>query len=506
MARDYDSFLRSMREVIPKKLPEWVDYTSEADFGNILIELTAHMGDIISYYQDRIANESFLGTARERRSIIQHLKLIGYLLSTAAPSATELTISVPVATTGQFRLRRGDAFATKSSKEKPSVRFEYNGSDRDINLDDFTVDPIDTTKKNFFIPVEEGALIKEDIIGVSDGNANQRFTLNHSPLILRSFGDGGQTQKDITVISALGSEVDVWKRQESLAFSRDEQNDYAIEIDENDQATIIFGDNKFGAIPVLGSVIKVTYRVGGGLKGNVPAGTISSIVDAPALSLLAAKVENREPATGGSERESIEHAVMHAPYVFRSLRRAVTADDYKSLALKFKGVGKVRADSTNWNTVVLYVAPDGGGLVSDVLRANLIAYFEDKRSLSTIIEVENVDYVKIYVTAEISVKSYYSQEDVRTQVADAASALLAFDQVDFAQKIYLSKFYEAIENIEGVEYVTIKDFHREGEPGPNDDTGKIELRESEVPTTPTDPDDDPDYADGIKIDISGGYI
>ena len=53
-------------------------FTNEADFGNVLLQLFAHMGDILSYYQDRVANESFLGTARTRRSVIEHLRLIGY--------------------------------------------------------------------------------------------------------------------------------------------------------------------------------------------------------------------------------------------------------------------------------------------------------------------------------------------------------------------------------------------------------------------------------------------
>lgn len=507
MARDYDSLLHSMRGVIPKKLPEWTDYTSEADFGNALIEMFAHMGDIISYYQDRIVNESFLGTARERRSIIQHLRLIGYSLSTAAPAATKLTIVVPVSKSGEFRLRRGDAFATKSTKEKPSVHFEYNGKDSTVNLNNFVADTLDINKKIYTIPIEQGTLIKEDIIGVSDGSPNQRFVLNHTPIILRSFEGGAQTSPDIEIKSVLGSDIQLWKQQETLAFSRERQHDYAIEINELDQALIMFGDDTLlGAIPPLGAVIKATYRIGGGLNGNVPAGAIVSIADAPALSLLAAKVENREAATGGAERESIDHAIMHAPEIYRSNRRAVTGSDFKALALKFKGVGKVRAESNSWNTVVLYVAPEGGGMVSDVLRANLQAYFEDKRPLSTIIEIENVDYVKIYITAEVAVKSYYSQADVRTEVLQAASHLLEFEQVDFAEKIYLSKFYEAIEDVEGVEYATITEFRREGIPDEDDDSGKIALRESEVPRTPNDTADDPKYVDGIAIEISGGYI
>ncbi|MGH4006875.1 MAG: hypothetical protein ACRDTH_01670, partial [Pseudonocardiaceae bacterium] len=72
-ARDAGALLQAMRALIPQKLPEWTGHESEADFGNVLLELFAHAGDIISYYIDAVANESFLGTAQTRRSIIEHL-------------------------------------------------------------------------------------------------------------------------------------------------------------------------------------------------------------------------------------------------------------------------------------------------------------------------------------------------------------------------------------------------------------------------------------------------
>src|ERR1051326_5502612 len=106
MARDYDSLLRAMHELIPQKLPEWTDFASEADFGNVLLELFAHMGDILSYYQDRIANESFLGTAQPRRSIIHHLQLIGYTWATAAPAAASLSLTVPGNTKGKVTINK----------------------------------------------------------------------------------------------------------------------------------------------------------------------------------------------------------------------------------------------------------------------------------------------------------------------------------------------------------------------------------------------------------------
>ena len=507
MARDYDSFLKAMRDLIPTKLPEWSDNESEADFGNVLLQLLAHMGDILSYYQDRIANESFLGTAQTRRSIIHHLRLIGYRLSTAAPASATLTLSVPADCTEIITISKGDAFATKSTKETSSVRFEYTGEqDLSIDCNTLPLDPNAATKKIYdSLPVEEGRLIKDEIISISDGSPNQIIVLAHPKLILRSLGQGQEIFRDIILTTELGGIIDEWKLQESLAFSYADQKDFAIEIDENDNATIHFGDGTFGAIPASGAMITATYRVGGGTPGNVGPNSIETIVDAPQLALLGTTVTNSEAATGGAERESIEHAVQHAPGIFRSLKRAVTAADYKDLALDFQGVGKVRAEKTNWNTVTLYVAPEGGGKVSDVLRANLLAYFEDKRHLSTIIEVEDVDYVNIYVTAEIAAESFYPEEDIVEQVKAAAANLLAFDNVDFGQILYLSKFYEAIEAINGLAFVNITEFRRQDpEPGLVDPEaglvekdGRIDLEASEIPKIP----EEADYVEGIKVEL-----
>jgi len=503
MARDAGSFLRSMRSLIPEKLPEWTDFESEADFGNVLLELFAHMGDILSYYQDRVANESFLGTAQERRSVIQHLRLIGYTLSTAAPASATLTLSVPPAVTDIITISRGDAFASKGQRDKPSVRFEYvREQPLIINCATLPVDPATNRKFQVGLPIEEGRLIKEEILGTSPGTPNQQYTLAHAKMILRSLGQGQTVNRDIILTTELGQVREEWTLRESLAFSREGQKDFTIDIDEDDRATVIFGDGTLGAIPAPGAVIKVSYRVGGGSQGNVAPDTIQTIIDAPQLALLGAQVTNRGAATGGAERESIAHAVSHAPQVFRSLKRAVTAQDYEALALDFKGVGKVLAEGTSWNVVTLFVAPAGGGQVSDVLEANLLAYFEDKRPITTIIEIEDVDYVPIYVTAHIGVKSYYSSDEVKEQVQQAVSALLAFEHVNFRQTVYLSKFYEAIEAVDGVAFVNISEFRREGQAsGVVEPSGKIESGAHEIPTVPGD---NSAYAAGLRVELEEG--
>jgi hypothetical protein len=503
MARDYDSLLQAMRALVPEKLPEWTDHESQADFGNVLLQLFAHMGDILSYYQDRVANESFLGTAQQRRSVIQHLRLIGYQLSTAAPASAALTLTVPAERTETITIDRGDAFATRPQNGAPPVRFEYTREQPlHINCGALPIDPATNRRYYDGIPVEEGRLVQDENLGTSDGTPNQRFPLAHAGLILRPLGQGQAIQRDILLLTDLGGILEEWTWQESLAFNREGEKDFMVEIDEDDRASVLFGDGAFGAIPPQGAVIQATYRVGGGLHGNVAPQMIQTIVDAPQLALLGAQITNARPATGGAERESIAHAVTHAPSVFRSLKRAVTAEDYEALALDFKGVGKVRAEATNWNTVKLVVAPQGGGRVNDVLRANLLAYFEDKRPISTMIDIAHADYVQIFVTAKIGVTRYYASADVKERVQQAAGRLLAFDQVDFAQTIYLSKFYEAIEAINGVDFVNISEFRRAGATaGTVAPEGKIVMLVHEIPTIPAD---DPAYAGGIQVLLEGG--
>jgi len=95
-------------------------------------------------------------------------------------------------------------------------------------------------------------------------------------------------------------------------------------------------------------------------------------------------------------------------------------------------------------------------------------------------------------------------DDVKEQVQAAAGNLLAFDNVDFGQTIYLSKFYEAIEAIAGVEYVTIREFRREDQDaGSIESSGKIVLSSHEIPRVPDDADDGPNYAGGLKVMLEG---
>ena len=66
--KDFASLRQAMLALARYRLPEWTDQ-SPSDLGILLVDLFAYMGDVVLYYQDRIASESFLQTAGERRSV-----------------------------------------------------------------------------------------------------------------------------------------------------------------------------------------------------------------------------------------------------------------------------------------------------------------------------------------------------------------------------------------------------------------------------------------------------
>ena len=168
--------------------------------------------------------------------------------------------------------------------------------------------------------------------------------------------------------------------------------------------------------------------------------------------------------------------------MFRSLGRAVTAADYEALALSFKGVGKVRALSTGWNTVTLLVAPAGGGKVSDVLQLGLKAYFEDKRMLSQVVEVEDVDYVPIRITAEVAVESYYVPDEVMAAVRQAAADLLELRRGELrAAGLPEQRSTRRAQEVPGVVFVNITEFRRYDVATPRvEPTGRILLAPNET--------------------------
>ena len=79
LAKDYDSFRQLILDRMALVMPQWKE-RHVPDIGIALVEVLAYVGDYLSYYQDAVATEAYLDTARQRISIRRHARLVDYML------------------------------------------------------------------------------------------------------------------------------------------------------------------------------------------------------------------------------------------------------------------------------------------------------------------------------------------------------------------------------------------------------------------------------------------
>jgi len=93
LAKDYGSFRSIIIDRLNQLLPAWGG-ASEADFGIVLAELIAYVGDQLSYRQDAIGTEAYLETARSRISLRRHARLVDYHVHDGANARVWMQLQV----------------------------------------------------------------------------------------------------------------------------------------------------------------------------------------------------------------------------------------------------------------------------------------------------------------------------------------------------------------------------------------------------------------------------
>jgi hypothetical protein len=103
LARDFASIRQAMLDRIAVLVPTWTE-THESDPGITLVEALAYAADRISYLQDAINTEAYIGTARSRISLRRHARLVDYQVNEGANArawvclSTTKTLTVPAQT------------------------------------------------------------------------------------------------------------------------------------------------------------------------------------------------------------------------------------------------------------------------------------------------------------------------------------------------------------------------------------------------------------------------
>ena len=189
-----------------------------------------------------------------------------------------------------------------------------------------------------------------------------------------------------------------------------------------------FGNGEQGRVPRIGERIRAReYRWGGGAAGNVPPLAIAK------TALAGCTVANPLRAQGGADGETLEAGLERIPGELRRRDRAVTADDFRELALATPGGGVARAeclprfhapsatpDRPGIVTVVVWPHDDpkqpDAPLPDAPLLDQVCAWLDARRLVTTELYVVRPSYRKVALSVALEVKPGYGVEAVRRWV------------------------------------------------------------------------------------------
>ncbi|NJR49174.1 MAG: putative baseplate assembly protein [Leptolyngbyaceae cyanobacterium CSU_1_3] len=131
LTKDYASFRQLMLNRLAITTPQWQE-RNPADLGIMLVELLAYTADHLSYYQDAVATESYLGTARKRVSVCRHARLLDYFVHNGRNARTWITIAIDADADGTTLLgasialnRPGTQFLTRIGSQSDLSPMDY---------------------------------------------------------------------------------------------------------------------------------------------------------------------------------------------------------------------------------------------------------------------------------------------------------------------------------------------------------------------------------------------
>jgi hypothetical protein len=87
LAKDYPGFLQVMLDRMAVLTPGWTE-THAADVGIAITEVLAYAADHLSYQQDALSTEAYIGTARSRISLRRHARLVDYTIGEGCNART----------------------------------------------------------------------------------------------------------------------------------------------------------------------------------------------------------------------------------------------------------------------------------------------------------------------------------------------------------------------------------------------------------------------------------
>ena len=347
---DFETIIDDIKRIItenPEYNQNWDDFLS-SNAGKMIIELVAYIVDLLSFRVDWMSNELYIGTATQKQSIINLLKLINYRLTLpqAAVAKVDVTLSnwvepfdLPLRMSLTGTDRNGDAINFELLKLDENGQPYYFGLDALV-----TLDPGSPSNPKLSFSGNDALLFYEGTTKFQEetmkGGDNETVIINEYPVIENSIqiwtldGNGNEVEKLPMVTSFVSEEAQQKQDGSPLLVPP-----YMIEVDENSQVTLKFPSSSLAKTFDAGDEIRIYYRVGGGSNGNIVIGAINTskgyVVEGIPVTV---SFKNNEAGAGGTEMEDVFEARKRAPLYLTTADKTVSPLDYKRILLEHPNV------------------------------------------------------------------------------------------------------------------------------------------------------------------------
>jgi hypothetical protein len=300
------------------------------------------------------------------------------------------------------------------------------------------------------LPVSRGETVDSEILGSGDPSVmGQEFVLGRAPLTYLT--DTGPRSFN-GYRSTLHVRVDgiEWREVPSFYGQPSDARVFVTREDDENRTHVRFGDGENGArLPAGTDNVVASYRVGSGAT-IPPPGTLTSILR-PRPGLRA--IVNPVPVGGGADPDPPEQIRRYAPRSVLTFGRAVSGDDYETVAVQTPGVRRARVywswDGPSQRSVVKVFVGDDAAAVA-AARTALHAFADPNRPV--LVELAAPVYPDLSLTVEVD--PAYDAGAVAAAVNGALNDPLAqpfgSEVVQIGQTVYDSHIYDACLRVPGV--------------------------------------------------------
>lgn len=367
-ALDFNNIKNNLKQYLAAQ-SEFTDYNFEASALSNLLDVLAYNTHINALVANFALNESYLGTAQLRSSLVSLAEGIGYIPDTDTASQAVVNITLDASDdagrNADIQLPAGTSFTTNVD----DVSYTFQTNDIYFASDDGTgTYEFKTSAGSSEVVLFEGTQ-KTKTFFVGETTENPVYVIPDTKL-------DADTVKVRVYESATSSSFTTYNALSAASTINANSTIYILKEAPNGFFEITFGDGiTFGKAPTPGQKIEISYiSTNGAVANGAAVFTPTSQFSAGLTSPVNLTVITTTNSVGGDEKETIESIRKNAPFQYATQNRMVTAADYSALILR--NYSTLIQDIISWggeeNT-----SPDFGAVYVSIL-------FEDDVSADTI--------------------------------------------------------------------------------------------------------------------------